>query len=507
MHCAVFAATDLVLNTSKERFYYPKGAMVQLEVGQDQDVYVVHHRMSEAEGSEGDACELFGKKGTLQKNDDGKIVCKVGSEESADYKKESKVVSTNLRFVRIEDLHFMLDSVIFESQLSPTIDFKDSKINEVLLDERLSPAMVSRYLTDATTPLEKSYFKDKVQHVRLPIRTKRESLTSKEKVKILQNFDAMESTDIQSEDILSIDARTAGNANETGYLISVEALLGNTNADMLGYLESKMIEGLPEGWKLRRTQEGKIKVETQGARPAPLATFLSTLPLKTETRVLNTDGIMNYEVSIATPNLKPVVETYYTKNTAYEKFTRIEADGKPEEGDTCKTDDGKTGVLTKQGDALVCMVKESYTPDFREAAAEGDPCKADGKDGVMKMVNGALACVVKETRTLEGNPMEVPDDAKEGDDCEAFGKKGKVTKSAKGNLYCKVTETVETIAFTAPMVKLEAEFGGDGEGANAASPAPGDSCDAQGKPGTLKLINGALVCSAGELPAGADGAS
>jgi hypothetical protein len=477
MKSAVFSATDLVFNTPKERFYYPKGAMIQLEVGNDQDVYVVHHRLQQVEDEEG--------------------------------KKETSVLSTNLRVVRLEDLNFILDSTVFESQLSPAIDFKDVNMDEALFSERLSPAMISRYLTDSMSAVEKTYTKDKVQYIRIPIRSKKENLGSKDKMKLLQKFDQMETKNIKSEDILSIDARSAGNANETGYLVSVESLLGNTNADLLGYLESKLVAGLPEEWKVRRTKESKLRVDTKGARPAPISTFLSTLPIKTELNVINDDGTLRYEVSVATPGLTPVLETYYTRTVPYEKYTQLElnSDG-PEEGDPCTTEDGKKGVLQKQGDKMICMVKESYTPNFREAAAEGDPCEANGKKGTMKRVNGALACMVKEVKITK---FEIPSSSnvQEGDEYIYNNDlKGKVVKEANGKLVGQVSETVETEAFTAPMVKLEAEFGGDGEGSNSAAPAPGDDCAVAGKPGKLVLINGALICELpGQPNSGRDGAN
>jgi hypothetical protein len=476
MKSAVFSATDLVFNTPKERFYYPKGAMIQLEVGNDQDVYVVHHRLQQVEDEEG--------------------------------KKETSVLSTNLRVVRLEDLNFILDSTVFESQLSPAIDFKDVNMDEALFSERLSPAMISRYLTDSMSAVEKTYTKDKIQYIRIPIRSKKENLGSKDKMKLLQKFDQMETKNIKSEDILSIDARSAGNANETGYLVSVESLLGNTNADLLDYLESKLVVGLPEEWKVRRTKESKLRVDTKGARPAPISTFLSTLPIKTELNVINDDGTFRYEVSVATPGLTPVLETYYTRTVPYEKYTQLElnSDG-PEEGDPCTTEDGKNGVLQKQGDKMICMVKESYTPNFREAAAEGDPCTIDGKKGIMKTVNGALACMVKETKIsnfkLEGS------DYSEGDHVVSEdGKSGRVVKDDKGRLTGQISEVIEVEGFVAPFVKLEAEFGGDSEGSNAAAPAPGDSCSSAGRPGKLVLLNGALICEIpGQPTAGRDGAN
>jgi hypothetical protein len=476
MKSAVLAATDLVFNTSKERFYYPKAALIQLEVGTDQDVYVIHHRLAETELEGGE--------------------------------KGNTVVSTNLRVVRKEDLSFILDSIIFESQLSSAINFRDVTLENALLAERLTPAMLSRYLTDATTPLEKSYVRERVQYLRLPIRTQHQTLSAKEKIAVLREFDPIEARDIKSQDILSVDARARGNVNETGYVVAMDALLENTNADLLGYLEARLTEGLPQEWRIRRTKESRLRIETKGARPAALSTFLSILPVKTSVQPISHDGDIHYEVAISQPEPSSVVETFYTRDVAYPKYVTLEDSGdKPEEGDPCKTEDGKSGVLKKQGDSLVCMVKESYTPNFREEVKEGDPCEdKDGTKGTMRLVNGALVCVVKESRITR---FDVADSSalREGDAYSKDGVTGKIVRDENGKLIGQVIEFVDREAFRAPFVK-EAEFGGDSEGSNGASPAPGDICAVGNEAGTLKLINGALICAIGnDLPNGAEGAN
>src|SRR5436853_7942542 len=111
MKTAVYAATDIAFDTKTERYFYPKGALIQLELADSGDVFVVHHKITERE--------------IEQEN---------GKKENQDV-----IEVKNLRFVRLEDLTFALDSVVFETQISDHIDFRDAALVYVIVTERILP--------------------------------------------------------------------------------------------------------------------------------------------------------------------------------------------------------------------------------------------------------------------------------------------------------------------------------------------------------------------------------
>jgi hypothetical protein len=318
-----------------------------------------------------------------------------------------------------------------------------------------------------SSSLDKRFIKGGVEHYRLPVMTRDKVLEDHQKTSRIEKFGRID-TPKKSDDIVVISAREKNNANQTGYLVALERILANDiDRHLVGFIEKKISESAESNWKVKKT-ENSVRVYLNGQRPAGLYNVISTLPLKVEVKSKKDSDTAFMELSIVNPQLENVVESYYTREVAYKKYTIIEAEGdkkdQPEEGDACESD-GKKGTLSKEGDSLVCMVKESVNLSFREEAGEGDACEGDGgKKGTMKMVNGALACVIMDSQNKE------------------------------------------SVIFTVPPIKNEAEM--QPGGTDAASPAVGDPCDYQGQQGKLALVNGALICSiGGEKPAGADGAN
>jgi hypothetical protein len=477
MRTQVYSASDLKIETKKETFTYPKGSLIQLEVGTSEDVYVVHHRLKEEERKSGDACAKSGKAGSLQmKSPSGggapKLVCVVPgmeSYESYDYTPTMGIQTSYLKFLRMEDLKFFSDAVILESQINPSVDFKEFALEDALLSERLSPSLISRYLNETSSSLEKLFMKDNKTFIRLPVQTRSKVLTVTEKVAALSGYEKIDDSQVKPDDILAVSARKEGNSNETGYLVSTRMMSEGIDRALQGYLVGKLKSALPNGWTIR-VNEGHTIVQPNGDRPAQMMTILKQLPVSLEVNKHVKDGLEFYEVSILEGDQEEVVESFYTRETAYSKYELLEADDKtPEEGDDCQSD-GKKGVLQKQGDALVCVVKESMTPEFDEDIHEGDPCADnEGYAGTVKFYEGNLCCMVPRKTVTESG-----------------------------------TQFTEEVAFIIPV--NEAEFGAS-QG-DSASPAPGDPCDYSGQTGTLQLINGALICAlGGEPPRGADGAN
>jgi len=517
MKTSIFAATDVRIETKSEIFAYPKGALIQVEADTGGDVYVVHHRLIEDgdEKKDGDSCSLFGKDGKIK---DGKCVVEG---KSYDYPKK-RVESSHLKFLRMEDLRFFASSVVFEDQMSKTIDFRDISLSEALLVERLTPAHISKY-ANGTSSLEKRFIKEGIEFYRLPVMTRDKVLQDHEKTSKIDKFDRIE-TPQKSDDIVVISAREKNNANQTGYLVALERILNNdVERHLIGYIEKKITEAAESNWKVRKT-ENSVNVNLNGQRPAGLYNVISSLPVKVEVKSKKDKDDSFMELSLVSPELENVVESYYTKETAYSKYTLIEAEGdkQPEEGDACESG-GKKGSLQKQGDSMVCMVKESLNLNFIEEAAEGDACESEGgKKGTMKMVNGTLACVIMEDEK-ESVVFTVP--VRE----EKF-KKGQRVSTPQGPGVVTSGEDSTTIGdvgggYTLIKVQLDSgkevnvsktalskESYGEAEmqpgSRDSASPAVGDPCDYQGQQGYLALVNGALICGlGGQKPPGADGAN
>lgn len=448
MKTSVLAATDLKLETKDGVYFYPKGSLIQVEVNKDNDVLVVHHRLGEEE-----------------KENDKKEKIKV-----------PKVETSHLRFLRMEDLKFFAVSTVLESQLSKAIDFKDITVTEAMFDERLTPAHISRY-TNGISSVTKTFTKEGKEYIRLPVMIREKILTENEKIKIISEFEQIDTSKVKTSEILAMSARDKGNANETGYLVALERVaLNDVDDHLVEYLNSKIAKAAESNWKVKKT-EGSIKVYLNGQRPATLMNVLGTLPVKVHVEQGKDNDNPFFEIKSLDPKLEEVVESYYTKTTFHKDYKREDAvDGDPKEGDPCVSE-GKKGTLVKQGESLVCMVKESVSLNFDEDAREGDPCSTkEGQYGVLSMVEGCLACVIQ-------NP--------------------------KVNETSGETELVDHVEWNIPKKapSKEAEFVNNSTG-DGASPKVGDPCNYGGKSGTLALLNGALICQiGGDKPAGSDGAN
>jgi hypothetical protein len=452
MKASVFVSTDLRLETQKNVFMYPKGSLIQVEVDTSDDVFVVHHHLVETEND---------KKEKIQ-----------------------TVESKYLRFTRLEDVRFFTGAVLLETQISKRIDFKDITMDEALFNERLSPAHISRYLGGSSI-YEKTYTKEDKEYIRVPVMVRETLMEPTQKINELIKFDRIDTSKIKHEDIISLSAREKGNANDTGYLVALERIVtGDTDTHIPEYVFEELKEKSQGNWDLKLV-EGKIHVDLKGQRPATLNNLVSSLPVSLNVEAVAKDGSMVYEVSIQEKTLETVVESYYTREVAYDKYNLVEGvpppvgapaagdNAAPAEGSPC-TSNGKQGTLQKQGESLVCMVKESIDPSFNEDILEGDICSADGKNGYIKEdADGNLCCMISES---------------------SINDKGK-------------EEILEVVLFSIPKKtpQQEAQFAVN---ADSSSPNVGDPCDYQGQTGSLQLINGALICSlGGKKPAGADGAN
>lgn len=545
MRTHVYSAADLKIETKDEIFSYPKGSMIQLEVGKSQDVYVVHHRLFEYDKKPGDACAKAGKSGTLQSKtgNDGKtkLVCVVpgmesySNEDSYEYTPKLGVKPTFLKFLRLEDLKFFLDSALLGTQISEHIDFKDFKLESALLDEKLSPSLISRYMSSVSSPVQKLFTKDNVSYIRVPVFNRSKVMLTNEKLKVIQEFDAIEDREIESDGILAVSSRTKGNANETGYFVATELMAHGVDSKLEQYLVNKLKTSLPDNWEMQE-DDGRILVAPNGDRPAAFLTLLNSLPVDLEVNRRVAKGREIYEISIKDKEQEEVVESYYSRDVITNRYELVEqGNGKdngktPEEGDECRSE-GKKGVLQKQGDALVCVVKESFEPDFSEDINEGDACMDNsGNVGVIKLTEDNRYCCVVTKKVMKKvkNEDSAPEDDEEDEEADyqqeiAFkipNKKyieGEV-RAAYENAIKRGLSHEDAVNFVSDnqfkgILKREADarLGNvkeDEEGSSHGGPVPGDPCEAQGQTGTLQLVNGALICALGGVPpVGTDGAN
>jgi hypothetical protein len=482
---ATFTGTDFVFETKSNKINYPKGAFIQLEVDKNNDVYVVNHRFATIQ-------ELSDPKDPQSKKVDKQIV------ETKYYK-----------FTRAEDLKFASDNLFFEDQLSDAIDLKDLSLSDILLKERVSPDLVTSYLSNKSTSLEKSYVKEGITHIRLPVRTIVKDTPLSEKLKILSKFDRIDVP--ASDNINVVSIREKNRAQETRHIVETESLYREVDSKLLGYLQNKLNEACPKDWKIR-TVEGAVRVSINGERPAALNTILETLPIKVTRTLDRKNEDTFYEIRLQESEQEKVVESFYTKYVPYKLAEDI---GDKKEGDPCQGEGGKQGVLYKLGDSFVCMVEESFLEDLDldEVFFEGDSCGPNGK-GKLKIIEGKMCCVVDNTTYTHhfSDFKTFSENCQEGDKCSFNGKEGKVKKLGE-SLVCEIRETSEEVLFTCldedgGIVPLSGKEPPGDPPAAPASPCEGDPCDDHGHPGVLKMINGALICSVGGgLPAGAGGAN
>lgn len=490
MKTAVYAATDVAFDTKSERVLYPKGSLIQIE-NLNGDIFVVHHKLTDKEVEKG------GKKET------------------------EKVIETKLyKFLRMEDLKFALDAVIFDSQLSDAIDFRDVSLTDTLLSERIPPGFVLAYTVDETSPFKKKYEKEGKEIIRLPVRTRVKEMSSNDKIKELAVFDEnQEAFNVETfEDITSVTARVEGNTNQTGYLIHLPAL-NDVRPYLPNYLESKLREGLPEDFRILRVlatnedtgQEERtdtIRIYTNGAPVAQIEQFLSTLPLSVMWQ--RNEQKEAYEIDILENEPEEVVETFFTREVYHENYTLLEGEGR-KEGSKCVNEAGDVGVLVKQDDKLVCLTKESFTPDFNDYVKVGDPCQTEaGISGTIQEVDGSLACVCKTWKETDHEDYEFNLSEAEkiaGAPCKKGDMMGTLQPNMMGKLVCKVAGQTEIVGYIIPKID-EAESYDGYPLSPGSSPKVGDDCLYQGKPGKLVLINGALICALGGTPPkGSDGAN
>jgi hypothetical protein len=482
----MYAGTDFIFESKSDKVTYQKGAFVQLEVDKSGDVYVVNHRISTIK-------ELSDPKDPQSKKVDKQIV-------------EAKFY----RFSRMEDLKFTSDNLFFEDQFSEFTNLKDLSLSDILLKERVSPDIVTSYLSNKSTSLQKSYVKEGITYIRIPVRSLVKDTSLAEKLKTLAKFDRINIPVSENVDIVSI--REKNRVQETRYVVASESLLNEVESKLLGYLQNKLTEACPKDWKIRKV-ESSVRVSINGERPAALNTILETIPINLEKAIGRQDEDTFYEITLKGTDQEKVVESFYTKYTPY-KIAEDISDKK--EGDPCIGENGTKGVLYKLGDAFVCMVEESYLQDLDldEVFFEGDACGPDGQ-GRLKMIEGKMCCVINKTSYTQhfddfktfGEQRQV------GDACEKGDKKGKLVKVGD-SLVCQVQESSEEVLFTClkedgDIVPLSGkEPGPDPMPDMDASPKEGDPCDDHGNPGTLQMINGALICTcSGALPAGAAGAN
>jgi hypothetical protein len=485
MKMSVFTGTDFVFETKSDKISYPKGAFIQLEVDKNNDVYVVNHRFA-----------------TIQELSDPK--------DPQSKKVDKQIVETKFcKFARMEDLKFASDNLFFEDQLSEAIDLKDLSLSDILLKERISPDLVTCYLSNKSTSLEKSYVKEGITRIRLPVRTIVKDSTLSEKLKMLSNFDKINPPICDNINVVTI--REKNRAQETRHIVATESLYKEVDSKLLGYLQNKLTEACPKDWKIR-TVEGAVRVSINGERPAALSTILETLPIKVTKKLDRKHEDTFYEVRLQESEEEKVVESFYTRYTPYDLAEDI-SDKK--EGDPCQGEGGKQGILYKLGDSFVCMVEESYLNDLDldEVFFEGDSCGPNG-NGKLKIIEGKMCCVVDSTTYTQhfSDFKTFSENSKEGDKCSFNGKDGRVRKLGE-SLVCEIKETSEEILFTClgedgGIVPLSGKEPPGDPPAAPAGPKENDPCDDHGHPGVLKMINGALICSVGGgLPAGAGGAN
>jgi hypothetical protein len=471
MKLSAYAGTDIVLETRNDRVSYPKGMFIQLEVDRNDDPVIVHHRIIEKE-------ELSDPKDSASK------VTKV-----------TAIETKYLKFVRAEDLRFMANNLFFEDQFSPVMGLVGVTMADALLKERISPDLITAYLSNKETSLHKSYVEKGVTHIRIPVRPLAKDTTVAEKLNILSQFDRIDTSKVKTEDITVVSARETGKLQETRYLVMPEAMYNGPDNLLLDYVCNKITEAAPKDWRVR-VVEGAIRASINGAAPFSLYNILETIPVSMYHALVKKDEDTYTEITLKAPEQKQLVESFYTKQVAYDDYTLVEDDGNPDEkkeGDPC-TAKGKKGRLKKSGDSFVCMVDESYETDLDldEVFIEGDACGPDSK-GVLKTIGESLCCVVENTSYIQhySGYRTFTEQGKEGDACEKDGKKGELCKIGD-SLVCKIKETKEEVLF---KVISEGE----------AMPCEGDPCEMHGQAGKLMMINGALICSlGGEPPAGAD---
>jgi hypothetical protein len=146
MKLSVYTGTALVIETKNDRVMYTKGAFLQLEVDKNDDPIIVHHRLVEVEQLED------------QKDPASKKV------------KVTNVETKYLKFTRLEDLRFTAENLFFENQFSPVIEIIDTSMADALLKENISPDLMTAYLSNKECSLQKTYVKDGITHVRIPVR-------------------------------------------------------------------------------------------------------------------------------------------------------------------------------------------------------------------------------------------------------------------------------------------------------------------------------------------------
>jgi hypothetical protein len=469
MKLSVYTGTALVVEIKNDRIAYPKGAFVQLEIDKNDDPIIVHHRLVEVE-------QLSDQK------------------DPASKKVKVKQVETRyLKLTRLEDLKFVTENLFFENQFSPVIGIVDVSMTDALLKENISPDLMTAYLSNKQSSLQKSYVENGVTHVRIPVKTLAKDLSVMEKLKTFSEFDRIDTSKIKVENINIVSVREKNKLQETRYLVIPEALYNDIDSKLLGYVCGKITEAAPKDWKVR-VVDNSIRVSINGAAPYSLYNILETIPVSVDYNTVKKDEDTYIEIATKRPDEERLVESFYTKSTPYEEFL-VEDDGNDEkkEGDPCEAK-GKKGRLKKSGDSFVCMVDESFEDDLDldEVFLEGDSCGEDG-NGVLKLVEGNLCCVIENTSYTQHYTgyKTFTEEGKEGDACEKDGKKGELCKVGD-NLVCKIKESTEQVLFTCVT---EAD----------AMPCEGDPCEMHGQPGRLMMVNGALVCSLnGQPPLGSD---
>ena len=470
----VYSGTDLVIETTRDRFSYPKGSFVQLEADKDDNVFVVHHRIVEVERPS-DPRDKRSKPIKVQ-----------------------EVETKYLRFGRADDLRFAMENLFFESQFSSTIDLKDTTLSEALLVDRLSPDLITAYLSNKESALHKSYTKEGLARIRMPVRSLTNPMSISEKFKALTGFDRIDTSKVKTETINIVSAKVNNRVQDTNYLVMAESLYNNVDPLLVSYLEKKLRESSPKDWRIRIV-EGVVRVSMNGDRPAKLYSMLEAIPVNLIVTEVRKDEDSFLEISLERPEQEEVVESFYTKYVPYDDYKVLtEEDDEKKEGDPCEKD-GKKGTLKKIGDAMVCMVKESVESDLDldEVFVEGDPCGEYGQ-GRLKIIEGKYCCVVSEDRyeTSFTDFKTFNPQMKEGDRALDRNNREGILKMIGETFACEVKETTDKTIF-----KCLSEF-------EDAMPREGDACEIDSQAGRLMMINGALVCSLnGQPPLGSTGAN
>ena len=468
MKLSCYSGTALVIETKNDRVSYPKGSFVQLEVDKNDDPVIVHHRLAEVE-------QLSDQKDP-------------GSKKIKTVKVETKY----LKFTRLEDLKFMTENIFFDNQFSPVIELVDATMSDALLKDSISPDLMTAYLSNKESSLEKTYVKDGITHIRIPVRPLAKDISIMEKLKAFSQFDKIDTSKVRVEDITIISAQQKNRLQETKYLVMPEALYSDVDNLLPGYVCNRVTEAAPKDWKVR-VVEGAVRVTINGAAPYSLFNILETIPVSMAYAVVNEDENAYIEVVMQKPEEEKLVESFYTKRVAYSDFLVEDDKDEKKEGDPCQAN-GKKGKLKKSGDSFVCMVDESYETDLDddEVFLEGDSCGSDGK-GALKQIGENLCCVVEDsiyTQHYTGY-QTLTEEGKEGEACQKDGKTGSLHRIGD-SLVCKIKESKEEVLFTCVT---------EGD----AMPCEGDPCEMHGQPGKLMLVNGALICSlGGQPPLGSD---